>query len=383
LTEIIPASPSDARRIAGMAREIWTEVYVDLIGAEQTEYMLRMFQDEGPVARQMASEGHLYFVIREDGEDAGYMDIVPQEGLLYLSKMYVRKPFRRRGLAAAALERADEEGLSRGLSSIYVRANRMNSRAIAAYERLGFRTWYYDRSDIGGGFFMDDRVMIRDLRRDAHPNDKNRQGDGSDMRRLFGRRREDRRTAEEQYASGLDGYSAGGKGLNTALEDLSAAAGGGHTGAMFLLGCMYEDGDGVLRDERRAAEYYAGAAEAGHAGASLNLGIMHLNGLLPDEDLSEAFRLISKAAESGDPEAEAALGTMYYEGLGTETDLSKAYSLYRASFDAGYRPAVHELALMTYRGEGTGKDEEEARRMLREAAHRGDEDAEATLRALE
>ena len=56
------------------------------------------------------------------------------------------------------------------------------------------------------------------------------------------------------------------------------AANQGHTKAQFNLGVMYDAGEGVKQDFRKAAKWYRLAAKKGFAQAQFNLGIMYREG---------------------------------------------------------------------------------------------------------
>jgi len=153
-------SPAAVREVAGLAREIWNEHYPAIIGQEQVDYMLEKFQSETAVARQIR-EGTRYFLILEEQRPVGYFAFKPEpeQGRMFLSKLYVRRTHRRRGLAKRALERVEAECRTLGLSRVYLAVNRQNREAIAAYERLGFNRVGERVVDIGSGFVMDDLVM--------------------------------------------------------------------------------------------------------------------------------------------------------------------------------------------------------------------------------
>ena len=63
-----------------------------------------------------------------------------------------------------------------------------------------------------------------------------------------------------------------------ALHWLGKAAEQGHAMASFILGSMYEDGEGVGRDQAKAHELYERAARNGEPKAMLNLGNIYLEG---------------------------------------------------------------------------------------------------------
>ena len=81
---------------------------------------------------------------------------------------------------------------------------------------------------------------------------------------------------------------------------MTEAAEQGHAPARFLLGTMYELGQGVPQSDALPAEWYRKAADQGHAMAQYTLGTMYANGRggLP-QDLTEALRWLRKAHAQG------------------------------------------------------------------------------------
>ncbi|HIE10455.1 MAG TPA: GNAT family N-acetyltransferase [Kiritimatiellae bacterium] len=148
------------RTVARLARQIWNDHYPEIIGQAQVDYMLRKFQSEAAIAEEMAA-GSRYFLIELGGEAVGYFAFRPEPagGRMFLSKLYVRKEHRRRGLARGALEVVEQECRRGGFSRVRLAVNKRNHAAIAAYQRLGFRTSQGRMADIGGGFVMDDWIM--------------------------------------------------------------------------------------------------------------------------------------------------------------------------------------------------------------------------------
>jgi ribosomal protein S18 acetylase RimI-like enzyme len=68
-----------------------------------------------------------------------------------------------RGSGKAALRLLFAQLCKEETPLLRLRVNRKNSRAIRFYQSLGFSTEAEDVLDIGGGFVMDDYVMIRYL----------------------------------------------------------------------------------------------------------------------------------------------------------------------------------------------------------------------------
>lgn len=146
--------------VVNLAREIWTEHYVPIIGQEQVEYMLGKFQSGSAIAAQLA-DGYEYYTVSRDGEAVGYMAIVPDEGAgnAMISKIYVRKSARGPGFGRAMLEFAEDLCRERRFRTLWLTVNKNNSLSLAWYMRAGFKNVGSTVQDIGGGFVMDDYRM--------------------------------------------------------------------------------------------------------------------------------------------------------------------------------------------------------------------------------
>jgi ribosomal protein S18 acetylase RimI-like enzyme len=153
-------SGKEAAVVARLAREIWGEHYVDIIGQAQVDYMIEKFQSEEAVSEQIAA-GYEYCLIIHDGTVAGYVAVVPEPetAVLQLSKIYVRKQSRGLGLGESAVRFAEVICRERNFRIIRLTVNKHNVRSIAWYEHMGFTNAGPVVKDIGGGFVMDDFVM--------------------------------------------------------------------------------------------------------------------------------------------------------------------------------------------------------------------------------
>jgi TPR repeat protein len=77
----------------------------------------------------------------------------------------------------------------------------------------------------------------------------------------------------------------------TAARLYAQAAEQSHANAQCSLGCCYENGEGVEKDEAEAARLYARAAKQSHANAQYNLGICYAFGKGVEKDEAKAARL--------------------------------------------------------------------------------------------
>jgi len=149
--------------VAGLAREIWYEYYVPLIGQAQVDYMVGKFQSAGAVAGQIR-EGYEYLLIERGAQSIGYcaLQSQPIDGSLFLSKLYLLRDARGGGTGRVCMEFIEQLACRRGLNQLWLTVNKGNP-AVKAYERLGFRIAADIVMDIGGGFVMDDFRMEKSL----------------------------------------------------------------------------------------------------------------------------------------------------------------------------------------------------------------------------
>ena len=154
------ADDNELRETAVLAGKIWHECFTDIISEEQISYMVEKFQSYSAMKEQISAQGYSYYAVRDDGELCGYIGVKPEEGSrFFLSKLYLRKDMRDKGIASKMLERVFSEAKAAGKSSVYLTVNKHNRHAIDVYIKKGFRMVDAVVTDIGGGFVMDDYIM--------------------------------------------------------------------------------------------------------------------------------------------------------------------------------------------------------------------------------
>jgi GNAT superfamily N-acetyltransferase len=143
--------------VARLAREIWQEHYVPIIGQAQVDYMLENFQSETALSKQL-QQAYEYYLITNNRQSAGYLAIVPgqNDASLMLSKLYVRKSERGRGLGKQGLHFVEDLCAKRAVNLLWLTVNKHNADSIAWYSQMGFTNAGSIIQDIGSGFVMDD-----------------------------------------------------------------------------------------------------------------------------------------------------------------------------------------------------------------------------------
>ncbi len=164
-------------------------------------------------------------------------------------------------------------------------------------------------------------------------------------------------SARDALRSGMRDYNSGDK--IGAVHALEYAAGQGHSLALWKLGRMYADGDGVAHDDLKAFEYFSKLADQ-HADES------------PD---SPNASVVSSAF--------VALGSYFLDGIqGTYVASNPARAVEMFSYAASYfsdSSAQYNLARLYLEGTGVRKDARHAARWFNLAAEKGHTASQALL----
>lgn len=149
---------------------------------------------------------------------------------------------------------------------------------------------------------------------------------------------------EERQISAKDvtaAYDA--KDYAAAREKAEACAKSGDAECEFILGKIYEHGQGGEQNSNIAADWYRKAAEAGHEKASYNLGVLYYNGEGVPKNPAAAAEWFTKAAYKHYSKAQLNLGMLYQSGDGVQKDLNLARYWYAEAAKSD-DPAVAEAA---------------------------------------
>lgn len=131
-----------------------------------------------------------------------------------------------------------------------------------------------------------------------------------------------------------------------AMRWYGRAAEAGSAQAQFLLGLMYERGEGRRKNPGKALDLYLKAANQGYALAQFKVGTFRAMGLAGPADSKEAAAWFRKAAEQGLGIAQYDLGLAYARGDGVGRDPVAAWSWLDRAARAGVAaagPARDEL----------------------------------------
>ncbi len=150
--------------VRDLAYAIWPRVYPGIISMEQIDYMLARRYDLA-VLEADVRRGVRHALLKTGGEAVGYVafEPLPGKGEAFLHKLYLLPETAGVGLGSAALQWVAEQARALGLDRVRLCVNKHNAGAIRAYRRNGFEFFEDVVTDIGGGFVMDDHVMVKEV----------------------------------------------------------------------------------------------------------------------------------------------------------------------------------------------------------------------------
>ena len=163
MAKFIKVKKEDIKELASLASAIWHEYWPVLLTPEQIDYMVENFQSENAINNQYDNENYTYYFIRENDKNAGYFGVSAKQNYLFLSKLYISKDYRAKGLGTMAFEKIKEIAQNQNYKKIQLTVNKHNENTIKAYLKWGFKIIDSVVTDIGSGFVMDDYIMSFEL----------------------------------------------------------------------------------------------------------------------------------------------------------------------------------------------------------------------------
>ena len=174
----------DISRAADVAHDIWFDYWPNIIGIDQTEYMVANMQSAEAIARDISENGYRYWlVVDETGETVAYTavrleDFTDDPGnpaasahgtainkvslrRLFVSKIYLYANQRGKHYASRIIEFLEDLCKSEKIPAMYLTVNRDNVLAIRAYLGRGFTIIEDLDMQIGEGFVMTDHIMCK------------------------------------------------------------------------------------------------------------------------------------------------------------------------------------------------------------------------------
>lgn len=163
--EIRPLHESQIAELIALAGETWRAHYPGIITPAQIEYMLAQRYNVALIREELGRNDLWWDVLLVGQRMVGFASYFRTDvpGEMKLDKLYVHPHAQRRGYGGLLLEHVFALMRGAGFNRLVLAVNRNNRNAIAAYQKYGFRIVESVVKEIGGGFVMDDYVMIKEI----------------------------------------------------------------------------------------------------------------------------------------------------------------------------------------------------------------------------
>lgn len=167
--EIAPLCESEVERVGALAREIWHAHYPGIISVAQIDYMLAERYDPAVMRAELLRDDTWWDVLKLNGAPVAFASygLAGDGREMKLDKLYVHPGQQRRGYGGMLISRVCDVARARGCVTVALAVNKRNQTAVAAYRKHGFAVREAVVKDIGGGFVMDDYIMVRSIKGEA------------------------------------------------------------------------------------------------------------------------------------------------------------------------------------------------------------------------
>jgi ribosomal protein S18 acetylase RimI-like enzyme len=167
--EIRTLREDEVPELAALARDIWRTHYPGIISVAQIESMLAARYSEAVIRAELAGGDVCWDVLLMNGAIKGYASYfwADRPHTVKIDKLYLHPGIQRRGFGGRLVDHVAQRMAPRGCRQLTLAVNRHNKSAIASYHKNGFRIADTSLKKIPGGFWMDDYIMVKCVRREA------------------------------------------------------------------------------------------------------------------------------------------------------------------------------------------------------------------------
>ncbi len=158
----------------------------------------------------------------------------------------------------------------------------------------------------------------------------------------------------------------------------------GSPDAQLLLAALYEDGNLIVRNDKKAFRWYRKASKnvKGISVAYFKVGVYYLLGKGTAKNVEKGLKNLSKAARHHHINSQLMLGSIYFDGDIVERDFAKSRYWFEQAAKRHDVKAAYALAQMNEYGIGGAKNIEQAKKWYLIAAVKGYKKAEQKIAQL-
>ena len=147
-----------------LAHRIWHAHYPGIITVEQIDYMLKRGYTRTVIENEISALGIFWIAIKDGDDMIGFISVGPHgEGIFKLHKLYLLPEYHGLGIGSQALAETERIARQQKVAKLVLNVNRHNPKAISAYKRAGWQIAEETVVEIGGGYVMDDYLMVKNI----------------------------------------------------------------------------------------------------------------------------------------------------------------------------------------------------------------------------
>jgi len=152
---------------AVLLKELSCRTFSDAFGADNNPSDLAMFLETAystaQLSKELADPQNAFWLYEENGQPAGYLMLQHDGGTcLHLERIYLCSGYQGRGAGKILMEKAVSTARDLGCSTLQLGVWQRNARAIAFYEREGFRITG-ETTFLVGSDPQSDWIMVRPI----------------------------------------------------------------------------------------------------------------------------------------------------------------------------------------------------------------------------
>ena len=160
---IVEATGEHAPAIRAIAEKSWQAAYRDILSVAQYDYMIDLFYALPALRQTMQEQTFLLFM--KDDVPVGFVSYqlhCPARGSCKIHKLYMLPEAQGGGAGRKLLEAVTGIAGRKNCQVLTLNVNKYN-KALDFYQKVGFSIERAEVIDIGGGYVMDDFVLIKNL----------------------------------------------------------------------------------------------------------------------------------------------------------------------------------------------------------------------------
>lgn len=140
------------------AKDVFIDYYTNINGKEHAIYMADKFLSDKAIA-DLIDKGALFKLVIDNDQILGFYEALKEENKVFLSKLYVHKDYRNKGIGRFMFDDIIKYTNDNNLNKIYLTVNKHNTPSYNMYLHLGFKVIDSVVTDIGNNYVMDDYIM--------------------------------------------------------------------------------------------------------------------------------------------------------------------------------------------------------------------------------